>query len=664
MDEAARFLDTIYQGQRGWRELCYIIGDPDDRVNSTFHQEWYVLAQHDKMLARIAELQALGYNVYVGASTYSKRQRAKEYALPSQAIVIDDAPAGEYSFTVQTGPSSRHAWILTPHRLEPNDRERIARNAAYATGGDTGGWDCTQLVRVPGGLNTKAKYGEPYRVHIVPGSGKTYHLDELEARWPAAPERINAEAITLDDPAVERELARVDKIMRRIPTTALTYKRLMGQVFCKNRNGEKSRTDTRWALSCDLRSRYRLPDAEIAALLIAHDWGTLNDKGSAWLYADIARCIGAAHTKHPDVTPEPTHGGQAITPRALPSVARASRARKDRPQRVTLDDYRTWLRSQAIGGTTVMMTRKEIAAALGISVATVDRFERILRECGEIERKTHRKRGGTYSYVVVFSAINIAQEPAATAETTADLVLSDAHTQNTEIAHQDAVNVEIAKSPIEVTHRPDSSSLVTRPVVRAAPETIADAISAACDVKGADSKAAWRYFSRTFPHLVAKLAPNFVIARGKFMERYESELAFRECSPDHAGALDTVHLGQLRASRRLQQPTLLDVTGVRDIGINLPHNGEPSRACVSSLPHAHGQSHVETQQVQAEAPASSDAPAAPIRMIRDPRTIRERAELVRAIQQLSPQSTMDYARASVFDLRCMKHALEAQGAPA
>ncbi len=72
----------------------------------------------------------------------------------------------------------------------------------------------------------------------------------------------------------------------------------------------------------------------------------------------------------------------------------------------------------------------------------------------------------------------------------------------------------------------------------------------------------------------------------------------------------------------------------------------------------------EVVQVRAEAPASSDAPAAPIRMIRDPRTMRERAELVRAIQQLSPQSTMDYARASVFDLRCMKHALEAQGAPA
>ncbi len=31
-----------------------------------------------------------------------------------------------------------------------------------------------------------------------------------------------------------------------------------------------------------------------------------------------------------------------------------------------------------------------------------------------------------------------------------------------------------------------------------------------------------------------------------------------------------MQLGQLRANHRLQQPTLLDVTGVRDLGINKP----------------------------------------------------------------------------------------------
>lgn len=456
MNDASQFLDTIYEGQRGYRELCYIIGDPDDRNPNNFHQERYVLAQREKMLARIAELQALGYNVYVGASTYTRPKRSKQYAAPSRWIVIDDAPEGEYTFSVQTSPNSRQAWIKTQHWLEPHDRERIARNAAYATGADTGGWDCTQLVRVPGGLNTKAKYGKPFSVHIVPGTGKAYHINELEARWPAAPRRINTEAIDLDDAAIARELARVDKIMRRIPTTALTYKRLTGQVFCKNRNGEDSRTDTRWAISCDLRARYRLPDAEIAALLITHNWGTLDDKGSAWLYADIARCIDGAHKKHPDVIPEPTHGGCSSIIKALPQAERKSRARKDRPQRVTPETYLTWLHKQMVGAVgTVMMTRKEIAAALSISVPTVDRLERTLREQGQIERRTSKAR--THSYLVILGAININDAPQKAAQNQPTEVLSAQQPESAEIAHQEAVNRGIEQSPIEVTHRPEGS---------------------------------------------------------------------------------------------------------------------------------------------------------------------------------------------------------------
>ncbi len=293
---AAWFVDTIYQAQRrGWREVCYIIGDPDDPDNSTFHQEWYVLFQRDQMLARIAELQALGYNVYVGASTYSKPKWAKQLAYPSRAIVIDDAPAGAYSFTVQTGPTTQHAWLITEQPLDVTGRERIARNAAYDTGGDRGGWDCTQLVRVPGGLNTKAKYGTPFRVQLHAGTGKAYSVDELLQRWPEAPHYTGGDG-ALNWPEAEACLSNFDsflgpdKLPYRLSKTSQSYRILSGELPVRNRS------DARYivAKGCVL---HRMPDAEIAAILVRLcDYGHSKENGSAWLYQDVERIIDKART--------------------------------------------------------------------------------------------------------------------------------------------------------------------------------------------------------------------------------------------------------------------------------------------------------------------------------------------------------------------------------
>ncbi len=639
MNDAATFLDTIYQGQRGWRELCYIIGDPDDRKNSSFHQEWYVLAQHDKMRARIAELQALGYNVYVGASTYSKRQRAKEYALPSRAIVIDDAPDGEYSFTVQTGPNSQHAWILTQHWLEPHDRERIARNAAYATGADKGGWDCTQLVRVPGGLNTKKKYGGAFQVHMVEGTGKTYHLNELEARWPAAQHHERGDS-SLAWESIAPYVSNIDRVLARVKPHTITYQQL--------HNGSGDRSKLRYGLACELLKRYHFPDHCIAAILFHFNWGHLEERGSTRLRADIENCIAEANRLYPDVKRDEPYCITSNPTLPLPQVARASRARKDRPQRVTLDDYRTWLRHQAIGGTTVMMTRKEIAAALGISVATVDRFERILRECDEIERKTHRKRGGTYSYVVIFSAINIAQEPAATAETTADLVLSGEQAQNAEIAHQDAVNAEIDNSPIEVTHPPEGS-LPDRAVPASfrLADAMRAAIEAAAGEHGRVSKkrvqeqwaqffAGIRWSDREYARVLKRRTQEAQIARLTAwaqdaktqpvdLKRKARSLAYRQRQAVEEGhqakayALglqanaieDEIEARILRGEIRRKSPSRRTSVQPAPLVEGIAgHQAEPSRARVPS-PSVVVLPRIELQQVQAGAASESAAPYAP-----------------------------------------------------
>ena len=89
-------------------------------------------------------------------------------------------------------------------------REAIARRLSRTA--DKSGWDITQLARVPGTFNTKARAGGRYgrsprdwqigsghRVTLIPRTLRTYTLAELGKAAPALP----AEASAFDDNAID-----------------------------------------------------------------------------------------------------------------------------------------------------------------------------------------------------------------------------------------------------------------------------------------------------------------------------------------------------------------------------------------------------------------------------------------------------------------------------
>jgi hypothetical protein len=106
--------------------------------------------------------------VYVGVRLYSKKvretnSRSETETKPSRVIFIDDAPAAPSCPTAPVCAPLSTAGTPTTSAIEPVTKDDV-RRAAAALGGDPSGVDLTQLVRVPGTLNTKN--GERFTIEV------------------------------------------------------------------------------------------------------------------------------------------------------------------------------------------------------------------------------------------------------------------------------------------------------------------------------------------------------------------------------------------------------------------------------------------------------------------------------------------------------------------
>lgn len=140
-------------------------------------------------------------NVYVSVGTYGKQptkwgERPSRYApLPRRGFMIDDVTDRNQlplppTWITETSPGNFQIGYVCTRLLSPPAAERMARGAAERTGGDRSGADATQLVRLAGTLNTKAKCdGTPgypaagleptgWTIRLV-ATGPRYTYDEL-----------------------------------------------------------------------------------------------------------------------------------------------------------------------------------------------------------------------------------------------------------------------------------------------------------------------------------------------------------------------------------------------------------------------------------------------------------------------------------------------------
>lgn len=153
------FLELVWGERKGWVDIPAKVG----QYWVPFHLEWTgeagaVVSRRIDTCLRDRE------DLYYSVAQYSRRGRAIEDVMASDWLWADldevhpsDAAALGYMPTVavESSPGRYQAlWKLTG-RLAPSALEKLNRGLSYALEADRGGWDLTQVLRIPGTRNFK-----------------------------------------------------------------------------------------------------------------------------------------------------------------------------------------------------------------------------------------------------------------------------------------------------------------------------------------------------------------------------------------------------------------------------------------------------------------------------------------------------------------------------
>jgi hypothetical protein len=120
--------------------------------------------------------------------------RQKEYALPTNLLWSDldavdpDSCKLRPSVAWESSPGRYQAlWFLSTE-IEPEQAASLSKRIAYADGADKGGWDLTQVLRIPGTHNHK--YPSSPEVKLLWAKRSSYSVDEVKAAYP----QVNGQA--------------------------------------------------------------------------------------------------------------------------------------------------------------------------------------------------------------------------------------------------------------------------------------------------------------------------------------------------------------------------------------------------------------------------------------------------------------------------------------
>jgi hypothetical protein len=131
-------------------------------------------------------------NIYFAPMKFTAPLRRKEYTVLPRLLWADldeaDPRKVRYRPTVAIESSPRrYVGLWCTDKVVS---EVLNRRMTYAVGGDKGGWDLVQVLRLPGTINFK--YAARPRVRLLWDDGPTYSIAELERRLPRIAVRIRA----------------------------------------------------------------------------------------------------------------------------------------------------------------------------------------------------------------------------------------------------------------------------------------------------------------------------------------------------------------------------------------------------------------------------------------------------------------------------------------
>ena len=165
MHEQEQFLRAVFGKESGYLFISTNDRDEPDQKKKWVDRSFVYPLQMAEALAYVKERDEAGRDVYVAAQLYkepNRRQKNFVKTCPSAWADLDTAcPWGtdpEPSVVLETSPGRWHGFWRTPRPMPPHDAEELSRQIAYAhhrAGADLGGWDLTQVLRIPGTHNHK-----------------------------------------------------------------------------------------------------------------------------------------------------------------------------------------------------------------------------------------------------------------------------------------------------------------------------------------------------------------------------------------------------------------------------------------------------------------------------------------------------------------------------
>jgi len=111
-------------------------------------------------------------DLYFTPNLFVEDRRRKELMLPSRWLYADcdtvypgSSQYPDPTVLWETSPKRYQAMWLCPVALKPREHQIINKRLTYMIGADKGGWDATQVLRIPGTRNYK--YDEQPEVKLV-----------------------------------------------------------------------------------------------------------------------------------------------------------------------------------------------------------------------------------------------------------------------------------------------------------------------------------------------------------------------------------------------------------------------------------------------------------------------------------------------------------------
>jgi hypothetical protein len=272
------FFRTVFGNDEGFLFISTKADPSDDEI--TIHKP-FQYPQNLKQAIAYASMRE-DEDVYFSPMLYSVPRR-KAVSVKHTPVVYADTDAFPIdgfvvppSINIETSPG-RHAslWVLDRSDYDKEEVQAAARAIALThastvdgkqMGTDPGGWDLTQLLRLPNSMNLKYlvpkhadSYEGPFRVQLSANSpGHVYTLEEIQTAY--SPENL-PELPQRSDMDMPEALPAPADVLRRI-----TASRSLSDLYSKEPHRGQDWSDTLYYFICEmLRSGFTAEEAFVGA---------------------------------------------------------------------------------------------------------------------------------------------------------------------------------------------------------------------------------------------------------------------------------------------------------------------------------------------------------------------------------------------------------------